>query len=264
MAALRAIAGSPGWFQRLKKSIIPETMREKSPSGANLAPLMAAWQFARPDVLKLLLDEWYSRPDKDVLSWLVLEECTSWDDSIVQMATTILRRTHTDPFCVDYLASKVVVARPEVAFALVRAALDRPLDQVVTNHPCSAVQPFPETGPIEEQMEWFKERPSMKHFRELIEHRTNYYDLPEMAKLALDHFLEELWPWYLRILGALAGEGDPGSDSGYVGDESLFFNMSRSFGETPPLVKALFEAVESLARNATSKFRAWVAANSRR
>ena len=260
MAALRAIAGSPGWFERLKSSVIPEAMRDENPSGANLAPLMAAWHFAHDDVLSLVRNKWYSDPNKDTVTWLLLEECPSWDDSILQMATTILRRTHIDAFRVGYLASKVAVTLPTAGFALVRAALDRSFEQVVAKHPHTPLPPFPEAGSIEEQREWFKQRPS-KHYRELIEHQTNYYDLPEMAKLAPGPFLEAIWPWYLRVLEILREEGRPLSNYRYVGDESLFFNVSRSFGESPPLIKALFEAVEALATNAPDTFRAWVAAN---
>jgi hypothetical protein len=177
------------------------------------------------------------------------------------MATTILRRTDIDPFRVGYLASKIAVTLPSAGFALVRAALDRALRLTASRQPRPRSTPFPENAPIEKQIEWLKKRPSRKEYRELIEHQTNYYDLPEMAKVAPGPFMQELWPWYLEILEALAETPRSVSETRYVRDESLFFNISHSFGENPPLVKAIFDAVESLSTTAPATFRAWLTEN---
>jgi nucleoside phosphorylase len=265
-AALRAIAGSPGWFRRLKAAIA-DLMREAEPSPSVLAPLRAAWRFAGADVTELIRTHWFRDPTKDPLTWLILEECPRWDASVLEMATTVLRRSEIDSFRVNHVASTIGVEQPSEALALVRAALDRDLDKVEAA-PREPAPPFPETGSTSEQVAWSLQYDARRAYERLFENRSDYYDLPELARTAPIEFVDQLWPWYLRIFYATAGE-PLSSGNGYRADRLSALEFEHDGDEdrtrvrdSSPLVASLHAGIEALAMHSSDTFLRWAGENS--
>jgi nucleoside phosphorylase len=256
---LAGIAGSPGWFRRLKNGAIQQAMRETKPSGAILAVLSKAWRFAPADVEALIRSHWLHQPDKDFLTWLVLEQCPQWDASILEIAVTVLKRSIIDPFRVDHLARNIIGANPFEAFVLIRTALDRVMDQIDEKRRSEPAVPYPESGTEEEKITWRFEHNPEKPYRNILEHERHYYDLPELVRSQPVAFFGVLWPWYLRLFTALAHEREP-LGNGYPGDDPLAIAESRP-GHPPPLVAAPIAGVTALAQQSPEEFLRWATEN---
>ena len=257
--ALGAVAGSPGWFRRLKGAAIQEAMRDTTPSTAILTVLSKAWSFAPADVATLIRSYWLREPAKDSFTWLVLDSCPHWDTSVLEIATAVLRRSPIAPPWVGHLARNIIGENPIVAFALVRAALDRALDQIEEERRGELPSPFPENGTEQEQIAWRLNHDPEKPYRHFLEGQSHYYDLPEMARSQPVAFFDALWPWYLRLLTALGSERHP-LGNGYSGDDCLAIVGVRA-DHPPPLIAAPIAGVAAMAQKSAARFRRWIAEN---
>jgi hypothetical protein len=259
-AALAAISGSRGWFNRLEATAITPIMREEKPPVAVVAVLSKARDFVPRNVLALIQTNWLGYPDKDFLSWLVVEACPLWDAAVLNLATKILRRTAIEAFRVDHLASRILSENPFAAFSLIRAALDKSLDQLETEQTSKrAKTPFPRDGTQDEQIAWHIRNDRGNSFKELFEHESHYFDLPQMAQSHPSEFMRVLWPWYVRLLRASIRESRP-SENGYPGDGLLSLTR-QSVGHLPPLADALLEGVSAFAKESPDHFLGWVSEN---
>src|SRR5208282_5461528 len=257
--ALAAISGSRGWFRRLHRAAIGQIMREETPPIPIIAVLTSAWSFAQDEVFGLIKDEWSSRPEKDFLTWAVLDSCRRWDANLLNLATTILQRTPIDSFRVEHLAENILTDGPFAAFSLIRASLDYALAGVEKKQKQHKRPPYPENGTQEEQIDWHFKHETEKPFERLLEDQNRHYNLPKMARSNPVEFIDALWPWYLRLFRRSAREGAP-PDGGYLRD-SLISLTGGAREHRPPLADAVLEGVRALATASPVHFLRWVFEN---
>ncbi|WP_457306449.1 phosphorylase family protein, partial [Polaromonas sp. P5_E6] len=196
VAALKAIIGSPGWFANFSRSAIPSAM-----TGSDLEIVQAvgilqrAWSFSVDDVIRLLREQWLITSTKDSFTWSVLEVCTTWSESVEQIARTILFRTPIGLWNVDYMASVVAVEQPEVAFRLIRVKLEYLLQKARVS---AAEKSFVDNEIHDDGPARGVATEPTTPFTEILED-TDWHSLPGMAEAEPEKFLDVLWPWFSSL-----------------------------------------------------------------
>lgn len=261
----RTMAGSKGWFKRLGKKVIPQTMQAEPEVGFNLVPLLrSSFNFAREETLALIDKYWIHRSDYDNLTWSILETSDYFDDDYIRRLKTILRRTRIyDVFIVD-LAKKICAKKPNLAPKIILPAFELAYDDAEK-----------ESRNIIERTKTYKKEKIAEidfvsdyigdpqdPYRKVLENETDWYELREFAEQTSYAFLEVLWAWYLKIFERVAGE-DAGYRTEYRGDVTLATNLVSVRAHSkdrsdPPLISALLSAVENFATQDPEGYLKWI------
>lgn len=203
-AAFRAVTGSPGWFRRLSRDVVPAAMeRDEHNKGWAASLLGSATEFAPDDVADLLERHWANVPADDLLSWSVIQQLATWSDRMLAIGEKILRRTQIAPLYVDHLVGTVGATQPEAALRLVRASLDRFL-KIARE---LAAQRLAETQPadISDEDVWLRYRNDPRRpIKDLFEGANEWDTLGTLAEQFPSQTLDALWPWFVEALQALA------------------------------------------------------------
>lgn len=258
--ALRAVAGSRGWFGRLRSRVLPLLMTDPNVAPSIVLPvLVGARAFASEQVFELLEAHWAKDASKDMFAWHVLEQGAEWSQAATRLAERILRRTAISGLFVDQLASRIVESDPVQAFLLVRARLDRELDQVVQSESKRVSPPFPDNGAVEEQIAWSMKHDSRVAYENLLDKGSDWFELPELARAYPNEFIEVLWPWYRRVLALETDYGTPELE--YLGSRSVRFRFDNLTDTNRyPLIAAIYDSVTELAKTDPEAFRIWLEA----
>ena len=116
---LLAIRGKPKWFNALKSSHFPVTMRlPMEKQRAIVAVIAAAWISDRDDCLKLIEDNWLADSDKDVLTWQALRYLDAWDERAIQLVLRLVGRLDPNQSVHHWVQSIVYIIsehQPELA-----------------------------------------------------------------------------------------------------------------------------------------------------
>ena len=133
------------------------------------------------------------------------------------------------------------------------------LDQIEEKRRNESPAEFPEGGTEGEKIAWHFKHDSGKPYRNLLEHQSHYYDLPELARSQSVAFFDALWPWYLRLFTTLGSEREP-HGNGYRGSDFLSIAERRP-DHVPPLIATPLAAVAAFAQHSREQFLRWVAEN---
>lgn len=260
--AFRALAGSPGWFHRLSRSLIAASMSAGDETTNQMIDvLQRAWDFAPDEVLRLLQERWAPHSYHDSRTWWVLQNASPWTDSALAMACGIVGRTEISPFNIDHVVGTIGVSQPEAALHLVRARLDHELKVAQAKSEELAEEDEPDFESIEEQVAWQFEKHPRIPLKEMFEDHHGWQTLPALAERAPGPFLQVLWPWFGQALEALVDRTEePSSDLEYalVYDADFRFDAEDegSFME-PALLAALRTAVEHLVDTDPDRWLDW-------
>ncbi len=265
IAGLRAVAGSPDWFAIFAHSAIPAAMAgDHADANQALGILRRAWPFAPNDVIRLLREQWLSIPGRDSLTWSALDGCSNWSPAVEELAHTIISRSPTSLWQVDYRASELAVEQPAVAFRLIRAKLDSLLDGA-RNEP--AGKPFPDNGTHEQQLAWSITEKPTKPFTQMLE-GMEWSSLPAIAEAEPQQFLEGLWAWFREVFEELRKRlaQDAVDQVTFPGFYFVDFDLEDGSPERPnreqPILSGLRLAVEGTAKANSEYFSNWVEENS--
>jgi len=264
--ALRAISGSPGWFRRLARSAITQSMTDEGAARDWIAPvLIAALDFAPDEVAELVEEHWLPSVDDDYRAWSVLQQAPKWSDRMLAIGTTILGRSVIALLYLDHLAGSLGLEQPRTALLLVRAALDRSLKAAIGEAEKLAAELPPQQGatPAEHGV-WPVRNDLRRPIKHLLETSNEWDMLRALAERAPDDTIEVLWPWFLKALAALAALADEGRDRPlYALQYEVDFRFDGENGldlPEPSLPSALRIALEQLAATSRDAFRSWMAA----
>ena len=258
----RALTGSPGWFERLSKSFIAESMSSGDETTDQMIGLLArASDFAPDEVLRLLEERWAPHSYHDSRTWWVLQGVQRWTDAALAMACKIVRRTEISPFNIDHVVGTIGVEQPEAALQLARARMDHELEVAQAQSEQLAKEVKPEFDSIAEEVAWQFEKHPRVPLKQLFEDDHGWQTLPALAERAPGRFLQVLWSWFERCLDALADRTEESaSDLEYalVYDADFRFESEAegSFLE-PALLAALRTAVEHLAETQPDAWIEW-------
>ncbi|MGR3316890.1 MAG: NACHT domain-containing protein [Candidatus Anammoxibacter sp.] len=121
------IAGSPGWFNAIKDTILPKIMCDDHKFAHMSVPILSrALSFAKDDVQNLIKEYWFNDNSYDEYIINALRDLKDWDETFVDIVVIIAKRYESH--LVPYLAEFVSQSRPELASRIVRADFDRQWD----------------------------------------------------------------------------------------------------------------------------------------
>jgi hypothetical protein len=265
-AALRAIAGSPGWFNAVAGSAIATAMRESEQTAWLVTSvLQQAWGFGPERVLSLIQQHWAHDARFDPHLWTVLSETPAWSDAIADLGVTVLQRTPIAHFHIEQVAAHVGVDQPEIALRLIRTCLDRELSAAAKIVSECARQPRPaDTDDMAAQVAWHLDNSPEKPLESLLENSHDWDFLATLAETAPGEFMHALWPWFTEVLKALVAVKLPIEGDLYPLPWTLDFRFDGEDDDVQlppsPILSAFEVAAENLAK-VPDDFRSWLYEN---
>ena len=261
--AYRALAGSPGWFERFRHSFMASCMGESDEAAnAMIDVLTRALPFAEDDVLELVNEHWVPDPNNDLRSWMVIYSTARWSDAVLQAACRIVGRSEIAQHFIDYVVETIGVEQPEMALRLVRARLDRDLAVAEARAEELLEEVLPEGAGMEELVDWELKKNPRIPINRLIDQGQGWESLSSLAEHAPNAFLDILWPWFERCFKALRAQTDEREGRlGYgLGPDADFRFEQESDGlSEPALLSGLRIAAERIAGTDPDSWLAWVA-----
>ena len=261
--ALRAIAGSRGWFERLQRSALSQAMTSNGPARDWIAPVLsAAVEFATDQVVALIQEHWLPTEADDYRAWSVLQQAPMWNDRMLEMGVTILGRSQVAPIYLDQIAGSLGVEQPRTALLLIRAALDRSLRAATLEaRTIAAEQPLKDAEPAELGILRARHDAS-RPVKNLLETSNEWDMLRALAERAPADTIEILWPWFVEALAALEIlQTDIRHRPVYALQHEADFRFEGDNGlnlPEPSLLSALRIALEQLAASSPDTFRTWM------
>lgn len=256
---LAAVVGSRGWFARLAPGHLPVLMVQPAVEAWHVVLILVqALSFDQPTVLRLIDAHWLPHPDKDGLTWQVLERASAWQPDMVDRGCCILARTNLAAWTVNHLAGVISMQLPDHAPQLVVAWLKREWEREFPPELQVATRAEGEENPLEDLL---RESPPSKRCRELLEGH-DLYDLPALAEAAPGAFLDALWPWFVQVMTTITREAHP-FVVGYRQDCSLIGDIDdeQEIRIERPFLTAMARAVDKLAEGRPEDFLTFVKAN---
>lgn len=253
---LRAVAGSQGWFGRLRGDLPREMAR--APEEAYPTPLLLsqALSFDEDAVLRLVESHWANRPGYEVHVWQVLDGPPAWTSRIINLlaGACIQGRLQHGRYLTRRISSKAADLAPEFLARLLWAEL----------HEVEAVEPEPvpprpgPDAPPAEGLSWYvlHGNAARRRFERLVDHRADLHGLEEIARRAPEPFLRYLWPWLLAVLGRLQDE-----EYWLLNRYNTHSGLSFSRDEDDGLADAFVAAVVQLAQQEPAAFLKFAAEN---
>lgn len=260
--AYRAVAGSPGWFERFRHTFIADSMCESDEAADAMVNVLArAWPFAEDDVVDLMKEHWAPDPNNDLRSWMVIYNAPRWSDAALEVACTIVGRSEIAQHFIDYTVEAIGVEQPEMALHLVRARLDRDLAVAEARAEDLPREVLPEGAGMEELVDWELNKNPRIPINRLIDQGQGWESLSSLAEHAPNAFLDILWPWFEQCFMALRVQTEESEGRlGYaLGPDADFqFEQENDSLSEPELLSGLRIAAESLARTDPETWLAWV------
>ncbi len=249
-----AVAGSVGWFTRLKGNLVQSGMAAADRERSVLQVLARAAEFARDEVISLVVKNWLPDAKFDSLTWWVISEVPAWTEEILAVAKVVIRRTQIAGHSVEHVASQLAVSQGEMAFKLVGAYLDSALEEA-----SSLSDRVKRTGGDNEWDSILARSPRDSRLQEIID-RNGWHHLPEIALQAPALYLQQMWPTYQRLYKL---SSRPSRD-GELRDVPYWIGRAiRTSGVDMerPLFAAIEGAIKETALTRPEEFRLWVREN---
>ena len=259
--AYRALAGSPGWFERFRNSFIANCMDESDEAASAMVDVLArAWPFAEDTVMELVKKRWLPDREHDSRSWMVIYSAPRWSDAVLEVACTIVGRSDIAQHFIDYVVETIGVEQPETALHLVRARLDRDLVAAEARAEELSGEEMPEPETIEALVDWQLGKDPRTPLIRLIDQGQGWEPLSSLAEHAPGAFLEILWPWFERCFSALKARTEERQERlGFAPGPDFRFEEENDGLSEPVLLSSLRIAAESLARIDADAWQDWVA-----
>ncbi|WP_339535465.1 ATP-binding protein [Pseudomonas hunanensis] len=247
--ALRAIAGSPGWFATFATGYISSAMIEnEATANATVPILFASINFNQDLTIDLINNNWLKEPKNDDRVFRMLSNASHWLPRLESLAKHVINRTPFHYFYLDNILATLGANQPSQAIELLRAILDSQLDRARIE-----AQELAKAGSPANLIN----RPSSK-LEALL--RTNYWDsLPALASDEPKIFIESIWPWVLSVYEELSSYSLSSTALSYklIGS-SDFTDIDKSNSpDNPPLLDAISQAIGKLAKEDREWFKNW-------
>lgn len=197
-----AIIGSRGWFKYFSPNHLPRLMTQPAEKAWQAIPILnQAIAIDQAAALHLLDTYWLPYPEKDDLTWRVLEAITEWTVDLVERFCRILTRTDIAAWAVNHLTSVVSVQLPEQAPRLIAIWLQKEWTREIPSEPSIE-------NSTDNDFDLWRESPLVKRCRTLLEGHE-LHDLPAVAEAAPGDFIAAIWPWFLTAMEEVAQEAHP-------------------------------------------------------
>lgn len=256
--ALRAVEGSPGWFEVLKGRLPMLMTQSEGSAWSCVGVLRAAWTLDEPSVVQLINDHWL--PDANfndqVLS--TLRDLSTCSDQTVGIVERIIARTPVSRSYVEHVAENISRSSPDLAPRVVAAQLSAELARAHHQPVKDPKQPPGLSSETERAFHRLAVRDArLAPFKKVLCDNTAWYHLGGVAERAPEAFLDSVWPVFERIYRILAAE----KGRGKCYRSSVAFELNDDYeevGRTLPIVHALRVAVGELAKQRPERFRSFI------
>jgi hypothetical protein len=238
--ALVAIVGRRTWFERLAPDHLPELMAEGKTLGRQLYEVLSAGaKHNTQRVLILLREHWISHPELDWWTMSVLTHVQPWNAEATALAEIIASREKGNVSRLFDLISYAAETDAALAVPILAAFLRRVVADVET---ASSVTEGDEDE--NEIAALFRRSPRQQAAIDALEGNSDWPDLKAIGEAAPAVFIDQIWPFFLRLLAAL-GNKDDATDNAHRRESHL--SLSVRDGSTP-LLEAIETAIEALSR----------------
>lgn len=250
---LLSIAGSPGWFNAIKDTILPIIVCEGAEFAHMFIPIFSrALTFAKEDVLRLLKNYWLNDRSYDEPILNLLTHLKDWDQTSVDIVTDITKRH--DSQWIPYLAEIVSQNRPDLAPKIVRENFDRRWNLALKEEAEYKPPPPPPPEADETEKEIYELRHNKRDIIEkLLRQDKGWHDLSMIAESSPKAFIDSIWPWFLKVVNKIAYEQHP-YVAGYQEDHSIGTCPERDGGSKDQPISALSKAIIEFSRTQTETF----------
>ncbi|MBX4900373.1 HNH endonuclease [Rhizobium bangladeshense] len=260
VAAFKAMAGSPGWFERYKRTEITSAMKDDDQAGLSLVVLDSAWSFDPSEVEALIVENWASNKERDWLTWAAFANAERWSLRMMNVAQTIIERTPINQYQLEMTIGKVGVSQPDVALQLVLAKLScelRAANEDVKTRLSSAPK-----GDREAYSRWRMSNSVTQPIMHVMEQSNGWDVLEALATENPGLFLDYLWPWFIEGLRSIGERESDGGHLGFPVEYGIDFsfdeeNASRRLSDHP-ILGAIRVALETLAVRDENAFLEWL------
>jgi hypothetical protein len=247
------MAGSPGWFSIIKDRYLPDIMNQ-GPELAHLSiPILSrAFSFSKDEVLRLVKDIWLSNGKYDENILTLFMYLSGWNEQSVNIICEVANR-HESRW-ISHVADLVSQAMPDLAPKIVKADFDRRLQEAIKKEAETILPPPPqEDANEEEKMIYHLSNRKGETIGKILQHGTEWYELPKISEAAPKAFIEAIWPWFNSVLERIAYEPHP-YVTGYQEDHSLDTVVDRELVTPAQPITALRNAIVNLSEKEPDSF----------
>ncbi|WP_162159611.1 ATP-binding protein [Cystobacter fuscus] len=259
--ALHAMAGSHGWFSRLRGRI--SSLMTAPPAEAwYTAPILSkALAFGRDVVLELVERHWLSSAEYLAHALHLLDEIQVWDKRSLDLAIRIAGYPNVAAFRIRRLAEGIAKSKPELAPSVIVRHLEAQTAQIDAA-PRNLPKPPPEDASEDAHLSYRIEHENAVNgqLRKLLEGSEDWYRLDEQVVQAPQAFLVRAWPWLIDILKRL-GRAPREFLHMYREHQGLSFAAESNSHGHEPLPNAFEAAMRAFAEVDADAFLAFVEAN---
>jgi len=254
--ALLAMAGSPGWFSIIKDIYLPNLMSQGPEFAHLIIPVLSrAFTFAKDEVREIVQETWLPDRKYDEYVLTLYTYLGHWDETSVEIICEVAKRHES--LGIPHIADLVSQSKPNLAPRIVRADLDRRLQEAITKEDTAVPPPVPPPDASDEEKTIYQlQTKKAAEFENLLRHDKGWYELLQLAEAAPKAFLDCLWPWFLSVIERIAYDPHPFVTT-YQEDHSLGTLDDRNGGESDQPVSAFHDAIVALSEKEPDVFLAF-------
>ena len=242
---LKAIAGSPGWFDRIKTQLPNYLCTSREQAGQVVSVLAKAVSFEPNTVLKLVENNWVSNVDYLDYALTIMKEFRVWDERRVEIVCKLFDHASQNNYFIQTIAAQISECRPDLApkviFRYLQARTAQ-IDQVTENHRTQLVAEQSELETLEEQY--------LSQYKNLI-NQTWSNQIEDIARRNPKAFVKEMWPWLVSLFSRLVREDSPHRNT-YKTHFGLAFEQEK--GRHQHLQISMQAAIRGFAETETDEF----------
>ncbi|MGR3179968.1 MAG: phosphoribosyltransferase-like protein [Candidatus Anammoxibacter sp.] len=243
------IAGSPGWFNAIKNTILPKIMCDDHGFAHMSVPILSrALNFAKDDVLDLIKKYWFNNNAYDEHIINVFSNLKDWDETFVDIVVIIARRYKSH--LVPYLAEFVSQSKPELASRIVKADFDRQWNLALKYKP---PMPPEEEASDDEKAIYALSNNKKDIFKRLLEQDNRWHGLSLIAETSPNEFVNDIWPWFMNVISKINYEPNPFLAIYQADASSWSCQMVEKMDDDKP-VPAIAKAINVLSQKQPEKF----------
>ena len=244
---LNAIAGSPGWFDRIQSQLPTFMCKAGEQAGRVVSVLAKAVSFAPNTVLELVEKFWVLEDDYLNYALIVMKELKQWDEQSVEVVCKLADHAPQNYYFIQTIAVQISESRPDLApkviFRYLQAKTEQ-IDQVSQNQHLQISAEHTQLENVGNE--------NLKQYENLIDRNPTWSNqIEDIARRNPKAFVKEMWPWLVSLFSRLIKDDSPYQNS-YKNHIGLAFK--RETGEHEHLQTSMQAAVRGFAETDTDEF----------
>ena len=205
---LRAVAGSPGWFDRLKGRLSAPMTAAPDEAREIVPVLRRASSFESATVLRAVEKYWLTDRRYLGCAMNVMRDFDAWDAASVEIVCRLTDHAPADTFWIRHIATRISKRTPELAPRVVVRYLTAQLNQLESSSTPVVSSSASDASNMCESERVFERLGGLLTYERLIDNH-NWHGIDKVARRAAREFVREIWPWLVRLFSRLARDEHP-------------------------------------------------------